>query len=97
MLRQVAAILGRLLRGSDFLARYGGDEFVIVLPDTPLAAASDVTGRLAAAVNSFDWAILVPGTPVTVTMGLAELSPGTDMVAAFQAAEQARSRRKAGR
>ncbi|WP_412538822.1 GGDEF domain-containing protein [Longispora sp. K20-0274] len=96
VLRQVAAILGRLLRGSDFLARYGGDEFVIVLPDAPLAVASDVTGRLAAAVNSFDWTILVPGTPVTITMGLAELGPGTDLVTAFQAAELARSQRKAG-
>ncbi|MEV6521686.1 GGDEF domain-containing protein [Longispora sp. NPDC051575] len=95
VLRQVAVILGRLLRGSDFLARYGGDEFVIVLPDTPLSAAAEVTGRLAVAVENFDWNILVPGASVSVTMGLAELGPGTDLVAAFQAAELDRSQRKA--
>ena len=87
VLEQVAAILSRTMRGEDFLARYGGDEFVIVLPRTGLAEGDEVADRLTAAVADHDWSALAPGTAVTLTIGLAELDGHTGLADAFEAAD----------
>jgi len=47
----VAHSLTRSLRPTDFAARYGGDEFVVLLPDTPLAPAAEIAERIRAAVE----------------------------------------------
>ncbi|WP_019558683.1 GGDEF domain-containing protein [Thioalkalivibrio sp. ALE12] len=46
VLRKVAASVQTTLRANDLFARYGGDEFVLLLPDTPLAAARQMGERL---------------------------------------------------
>jgi diguanylate cyclase (GGDEF)-like protein len=46
VLKQVATVLRRTLRASDFLARYGGDEFCIILPETGLERALMVSEKL---------------------------------------------------
>jgi diguanylate cyclase (GGDEF)-like protein len=46
VLRQVAAVLTRNLRSTDFLARFGGDEMTLVLPDTDLPQAAVVSQKL---------------------------------------------------
>jgi diguanylate cyclase (GGDEF)-like protein len=86
VLTQVAAVLSRALRAGDFLARYGGDEFVIVLPGTRLAESREVVSRLTAAVAAHDWSGLAPGTPVAVTMGLTALE-GQGLAEAFREAD----------
>lgn len=52
VLKQVAAALRRALRSSDFLARYGGDEFSIILPETGLQRAMMVAEKLRLALTS---------------------------------------------
>jgi diguanylate cyclase (GGDEF)-like protein len=44
-LKEVAERLSAALRGTDVLTRYGGDEFVLILPETPLAGARIVAER----------------------------------------------------
>ena len=46
MIREVASILKRMIRPTDFAGRWGGDEFVILLPDTTLESALIVASRL---------------------------------------------------
>lgn len=101
VLEQLAAIFSHTLRGGDFLARYGADEFVIVLPGAGLKEARDVVRRLTAAVAATDWTGLAPDTPISLTMGLAEFG-GRDLAEASGAAdllilEAKRSRPQPGR
>ncbi|MEV7331230.1 GGDEF domain-containing protein [Micromonospora sp. NPDC093244] len=76
VLQRIAGVINRVMRRGDFVARYGGDEFVVVLPDTGMAEAAEVARRIEAAVLAEDWESLVPGTPVGVSIGFAEVSGG---------------------
>jgi diguanylate cyclase (GGDEF)-like protein/PAS domain S-box-containing protein len=52
VLKEVARRLDGALRASETIARFGGDEFVVLLPDTGLRAAEVVAERLLVAVNN---------------------------------------------
>jgi diguanylate cyclase (GGDEF)-like protein len=72
VLRAVAAECGRSLRQSDVFARFGGEEFVCLLPETELGPATVAAERLRAAVEAA--AVPVGGGPplrVTVSVGVA--------------------------
>jgi diguanylate cyclase (GGDEF)-like protein len=62
----------RLLREQDVLGRLGGEEFAVLLPETPRAEALAVADRLRASVASGH---IVDGVRVTVSIGLADLGP----------------------
>ena len=53
VLRKVAGLINATIRDSDVAARYGGDEFVIVMPDTDVRQATLVAERLQAAVGQW--------------------------------------------
>jgi diguanylate cyclase (GGDEF)-like protein len=73
VLRTVADILRSSVRTSDLPARYAGDEFVALLPDTPVEGAKEVAERICAAVRGHAFARRNgPGTvPVTASIGVA--------------------------
>ncbi|MDG4828783.1 GGDEF domain-containing protein [Solwaraspora sp. WMMD1047] len=73
VLQRIAGVINRVMRRGDFVSRYGGDEFVVVLPGAGMVEAAEVSRRIRAAVRAEDWESLVPGTPVGISVGFAEL------------------------
>jgi len=53
MLREISKVIRQQMRDYDFLARYGGDEFVALIPETSPGDVSDLCDRIEKAVCSF--------------------------------------------
>ncbi len=97
LLGQVAARLQAVVRPGDTLARFGGDEFVVVCEDIPEDRVGDVATRVADALRE---PFLLGGLPVSVTasIGIALSTPESDAETLLRDADAAMYRAKdAGR
>lgn len=72
VIREVAAIMKRMIRPTDFAGRWGGDEFVIILPGTTLANARIVASRLQQAFQTIQ---LPDHAFLTASIGCTTASP----------------------
>lgn len=75
MLRRLARVLRETLREVDVPARYGGDEFAIILPDTDLNEASEVAERLRKSVEKHDFPTADTAVTLTLSLGTASRAP----------------------
>jgi diguanylate cyclase (GGDEF)-like protein len=87
VLKETAAICKAAIRKNDVLGRYGGEEFVIVLPDTDQRTAAELAERLRIAVQNNVFNIEVEGRVVahrqTMSMGVSQMSPDMQTIEAF--------------
>jgi diguanylate cyclase (GGDEF)-like protein len=94
VLTRVAEILARTFRREDFVARYGGDEFVALLPDSTLTEAHDLGCRVSAAIAGENWDAIAPGARIGVTIGWTDLTAHLTAQDAVAVADQAMYRAK---
>ena len=89
VLVEVASLLSEALRMPDKVGRYGGEEFLVVLPHTTLAAAKKIAERMRAAVD--DWAFEHGGNKnhVTISIGLTQYRKGEDLEQLLSRVDQA--------
>lgn len=73
VLAEVARILIEAQRSTDFVARWGGEEFLVLLPDSSSRAAAKVAERMRAEVESADQPEMAG---MTISMGVAEWKRG---------------------
>ncbi len=71
------------LRQGDLIGRAGGEEFLILCPDTDLAAACGIAERLLQAVRTLDFVELQPPLRVTISIGAASLRNASDTIDAL--------------
>jgi diguanylate cyclase (GGDEF)-like protein len=72
ILRAVAEEIRNAVRASDVAARYGGDEFVVILTRTDLAGGARVAEALRAGIEGIGRRLGYPAGMITVSIGLAE-------------------------
>ena len=89
MLQNIGDILRDATRDSDVLARYGGDEFTAILPETDAQGAMIVAERVRSAVLEHPFASEVGTIPVTVSIGVASHPPITDRNTLLRTADDA--------
>ena len=97
MLREFALRIKRSIRGIDLACRYGGEEFVIVMPETDMAVAAMVAERLRRRIAAEPFAIQQGSRviPVTISIGIAALRGSDDTAASvLKRADQALYRAK---
>jgi len=76
VLVSVAHAVGDLLRASDVKCRYGGDEFMVILPETPTTGAQQVGEYIRRAISTLHVAAGAEMLTLTTSVGVATATPG---------------------
>jgi diguanylate cyclase len=98
VLKIIATVLRKRLRGSDFIARFGGEEFVLLMPATPPAVGAKLLETLRAAIEACPFHFKGERVTITISMGLATFRAGEHSDLVLKRADQALYRAKnAGR
>jgi diguanylate cyclase (GGDEF)-like protein len=75
VLRTFAITMFANIRANDRFGRYGGEEFLLVLPDMDTTGAVRALDRLRAIISDLDWSAFSPSMRVTISAGVATLKP----------------------
>ena len=75
VLRTFAITVFANIRNIDRFGRYGGEEFLLILPETPREAAARILDRQREIIAELDWSAFSPGMRVTISAGVATLAP----------------------
>jgi len=95
VLKKVAQAVRQSLRKGDVLARWGGEEFVILLPNTDAEGARTVAEKLRKALPGLKIEA-IGSRGVTASFGVTEVKPGESLYRAFVRADEALYRAKKG-
>ncbi len=95
VLKIIANVLHKRLRPSDFIARFGGEEFVLLMPDSSLTQALAAGEALRAAIEACPFHFKGEPVTITVSMGVAQCQPGERSDMALKRADAALYRAKA--
>ncbi|ACO47484.1 sensor domain-containing diguanylate cyclase [Deinococcus deserti] len=95
VLTRVVQVLGAEVRGMDCVARFGGEEFIIILPGVSLNAAEQVCLRLSQVLAELEWPAIDPDLRVTGSFGVACLRDGATLTETLREADVALYRAKA--
>jgi len=93
VLKSVAGLLLHRIRSRDIAVRWGGEEFLLLVPDSSLTQATELAERIRKGVEGL---VLPNIDPVTLSLGVAELTPGETSACLIQRADSALYQAKRG-
>lgn len=73
VLQQIARLLRECVRSHDILARFGGEELILLMPDTSLEKAEEIAERMRRHIEEHSWHQIAVGLQVTASFGLTSL------------------------
>ncbi len=76
VLQKFSALTTEVIREVDYIARFGGEEFLLILVNTPLTEAIVVAERIRKSIGKFSFGDLSPDLKITVSIGVAEYKSG---------------------
>jgi diguanylate cyclase (GGDEF)-like protein len=98
VLRSFGIAMFANIRTIDTVGRYGGEEFLLILPDTASDGATRTLDRLRVMVSQLDWLAISPNLTVTMSAGVATIRQGDTADSLLARADEALYRAKdAGR
>ena len=90
LLKRTVTCAQQALRQTDVLARYGGDEFIVLLPHTESPGALEVAERIRRAIEATPLEISGNKVPITVSVGVASYPEhGSELPTIMSGADQA--------
>jgi diguanylate cyclase (GGDEF)-like protein len=95
VLRTFAITIFANIRAIDRFGRYGGEEFLLILPDTTRDTAARILDRQRDIIAGLDWSAFSPGMNVTISAGVAALGPSEAADALLARADSALYKAKA--
>jgi diguanylate cyclase len=96
VLKILAELFKKRTRETDFLARFGGEEFMMILPETEADAAYHVADKLRKTVEDANFHFRENKVPVTISCGLTGLNEGDDKDSLYDRADNALYEAKQG-
>jgi diguanylate cyclase len=98
VLKIIAEVMQDNIRAADFVARFGGEEFVILMPETDMKAGKKVAEKLRRKIEKCDFYYRDNPVKISISGGLAESQPDDTADAIFERADKALyEAKKAGR
>ncbi len=76
VLKWIAGVIQRQVRSTDICARFGGEEFAVMLPDTSAEGALRVAEKIRSAIESYSFPGQMENLKITVSIGVAPLDNG---------------------
>ena len=89
VLKTIARIFQQATRDADFIARFGGEEFVAILPETRLEDALSLANKIREKVANSKFHYEQKPVPITASAGLATFRPGDSIEDVFKRADKA--------
>lgn len=89
ILAEVAREIGKHTRQSDRVCRYGGEEFVLILPHCDLEGASLLAGRIRDAIEASSFDTCAGRRSITISIGCTDYRTGDDRQTLFKRADRA--------
>ncbi|MHB8743311.1 MAG: GGDEF domain-containing protein [Sulfuricaulis sp.] len=96
VLKDLSAILSEALRMPDKVGRYGGEEFLILLPHTGLAPGRKIVDRIRASVSKWDFDLGSRKIRLTISIGVTQFKSGEDLEQLMSHASKALNEAKQG-
>lgn len=94
VLKIIASVLRKRLRGTDFIARFGGEEFVLLMPATLPMVGAKLLETLRASIEACPFHFKGKRVTITISMGLTAFRPGEHSDLVLKRADQALYRAK---